>query len=112
MHRVRKDLVKYVQIAETPRGQRYTIVAAPPGSALDTGRGLPAGGAIGALISLVIVAVRSGRRGWRVAVTPCDERGRLTGATHRERVSDEASAEARTEAIAVAIGRGDWTQGG
>ena len=42
--------MEYVQIADTPGGQRYTVVTAPPGSALDAGGRFGTGGVIGALV--------------------------------------------------------------
>ncbi|HEV2068924.1 MAG TPA: hypothetical protein VGR26_03930 [Acidimicrobiales bacterium] len=60
----RTVLVEYVQIAETPAGQRYTVVTAPPGSALDAGGRFGTGGVIGALVAVGMVVARSARRGW------------------------------------------------
>lgn len=100
--------MEYVQLAETPTGERFTVVVAPPGSALDAGDRIPAGGALGGLIAIVLVIFRSSRRGWRVAVTPCDIHGRATGAAHRERVADREAATARSQDIVGAIRTGDW----
>ena len=100
--------MRHIRTAETPAGQRYTVVAAPPGSALDAGSGDTRGGPLGALLAVAVVVSRSLRRGWRLAVTPCDERGRPTGAVHRERVADERDAEARAEEIVGKIGAGKW----
>ena len=44
--------------------------------------------------------------GWRVAVTPCDIHGRATGAALRERVADQESATAQSQAIVGAIRTG------
>lgn len=101
-------MVDYVQIAETPAGERLSIVVAPPGSALGAGGRRTPGGAFGGLIAVVDVLLRSGRRGWRVAVTPCDIHGRATGGAHRGRVADQESAIARSQAIVGAIRRGHW----
>lgn len=79
-------------MAETPAGERFSVIVAPPGSALDAGSRTLLGGAVGGLIGSVGVIFRSSRRDWRVAVTRCDVHGRATGATHRERVADQESA--------------------
>ena len=63
----RTVLVEHVQVAETPAGQRYTVVTAPPGSALDAGGRFGTGGVIGALVAVGMVVARSARRGWRNA---------------------------------------------
>jgi len=102
--------VKHVQACVSPTGEQYRVVAAPPGSALDAGNGRSGGGALGVVVALITVAVRSGRRGWRIAVTPCDEKGRPVGATYRERVADQGAAEARAEAISAAIRDGRWPE--
>jgi hypothetical protein len=108
--RAKTGVVDFVQTAETPDGQRYMVVTAPPGSALDASGGPPAGGIVGAVAALVMVFIRSGRRGWRIAVNPCDSRGRPTGTTHRERVADRAAAEARATAVTLAIRDGRWPE--
>ena len=100
--------MEYVQLAENPAGERFTVVVAPPGSALDAGGQFPAGGALGGVIAIIRMLVRSSRRGWRVAVTPCDIQGRATGASHRERVPDEEAATTRSRAIVGAIRTGHW----
>jgi hypothetical protein len=46
-------LMEYVQLAETPNGERFSVVIAPPGSVLDAGGVSPAGGALGGLIAVV-----------------------------------------------------------
>jgi hypothetical protein len=84
------------------------VVAAPPGSVLDGGRGATRGGLVGAVLAVGILMTRSMRRGWRIAVTRCDDRGRTKGATHRERVADEMAAEARMQAILDAVRGGAW----
>lgn len=99
-----------VRWAETPTGDHYTVIAAPPGSALDAGNGRALGGLLGALTAVVVVATRSLRRGWRIAVTPCDQRGRPTGTTYRERVPDEHAADTRTQHIVDMIRRGQWPE--
>ncbi len=104
--------MKYVQVPETPEGQRYVVVAAPPRSLLDAGAGSPRGGLVGGVMAMTTALLRAGRRQWRIAVTPCDARGRPTGPTHRERVADQAAAEARAEALVTAIVTGDWPQAG
>jgi hypothetical protein len=83
------------------------VVAAPPGSALDAGGELR-GGVIGGLLGILPVIFRSGRRGWRIAVTPCDGQGRPKGRAHRERVSDQGAAESRAEVILADIRHGRW----
>lgn len=95
-------------MVENPAGERFSVVVAPPGSALDAGGRFPIGGAVGGLTAIVCVIFRSGRRGWRVAVTPCDNHGRATGAGVRERVADQESATARSQAIVGAIRTGHW----
>lgn len=100
--------MEYVQVSETPAGERFSVVVAPPGSTLDAGGRVPAGGALGGLIAIVGVILRSTRRGWRVAVTPCDIPGRATGATHHERVADREAATTRSQAIVGAIRTGQW----
>lgn len=100
----------YVQTVDAPGGERYMVVAAPPRSALDAGGKTPAGGLIGALVALLGVVIRSGRKGWRIAVTPCDRQGRSTGATHREQLADRGAAEARVGAILGAIRDGHWPE--
>lgn len=102
--------MKYIQAAHTPAGDRYMVVAAPPGSALDAGVGRTGGGLLGGFVALVIVLVRSGRRDWRIAVTPSDEKGRPKGATYRQRVPDQLVAEARSDAIIRAIRDGRWPE--
>jgi hypothetical protein len=89
-------------------GKRFSVIVAPPGSAVDARSRTLLGGAIRGLIGLVGVIFRSGRRGWRVAVTPCDFHGLATGAVHRERVADQESATARSQAIVAAIRGGHW----
>jgi hypothetical protein len=101
--------MEYVQLAETPGGERFSVVVAPPGSALDAGGQFPAGGALGSMIAVVRMIFRSSRRGWRVAVTPCDIHGRATGAAHRERVADEEAATTRAQAIVGAIRTGQFS---
>jgi len=86
------------------------VVAAPPGSALDAGDNAR-GGVLGLLVGVIAVAVRSGRRGWRIAATPCDAKGRSLGRAHRERVPDEVVAEARVATIVEAICTGTWPSG-
>ena len=98
--------MEYVQIAETPAGQRYTVVTAPPGSALDAGGRFGTGGVIGALVAIGMVVARSARRGWRIAVTPCDGQGHPTGSTHSERVAEQQAAEVRSAAVVLAIRSG------
>jgi hypothetical protein len=100
--------MEYVQLVETPSGERFSVVVAPPGSILDAGGQFPAGGALGGLIAVVRVIFRSSCRGWRVAVTPCDIHGRATGPGHREHVADQEAAAARSQAIADGIRTGDW----
>lgn len=100
--------MKHVQTAVSPAGQQYMVVAAPPGSALDSGGPFPAGAVLGGLVALVSVGFRAGRRGWRISVTPCDRQGRPTSAIYRERVTDQGAAEARTEVIILAISDGRW----
>lgn len=97
-----------VQVAETPAGERYTVVTAPPGSALDAGERFGTGGVVGGLVAIGMVIARSARSGWRIAVTPSDGQGRPTGATHRERVADQDAAEARSAAIVLAVRSGRW----
>ena len=70
------------EVAETPAGQRYTVVTAPPGSALDAGGRFGTGGVVAGLVAVGMVVARSARRGGRIAVTPCDGQGRPTGSTH------------------------------
>jgi hypothetical protein len=100
--------MEYVQLAETPAGERFTVVVAPPDSALDAGGHFPAGGAPGGLIATVRMLVRSSRKGWRVAVNPWGIEGRATGASHRERVPDEEAATTSSQAIVGAISTGHW----
>lgn len=102
--------MEYVQVAETPAGQRYTVVTAPPGSALDAGGRFGTGGVIGAIVAVGMVVARSARRGWRIAVTPCDGQGHPTGSTHRERVADQQAAEVRSAAVVLAIRSGHWPE--
>ena len=106
----RTDLMEYVQVAETPAGQRYTVVTAPPGSALDAGGRFGTGGVVGALVAVGMVVARGARRGWRIAVTPCDRQDRPTGRAHRERVADQEAAEARSTAVVLAIRSGQWPE--
>ena len=80
--------MEYVRTAETPAGDRYMVVTAPPGFALDAGTGQTRGGLLGALLTVLTVVTRSMRRGWRVAATPQDQQGRPTGGTHRERLAN------------------------
>lgn len=105
---VRTWAMEYVQLAETPGGERFSVVVAPPGSALDAGGQFPAGGALGSMIAVIRMIFRSSRRGWRVGVTRCDIHGRATGAAHRERVADEEAAMTRWQAILGAIRTGQW----
>ena len=102
--------MKYVQVPETPDGQRYVVVAAPPGSLLDAGAGTPRGGVVGGLLAVTTALLRAGRRQWRITVQPCDARGRPVGRPHCERVSDQAAAEARAEALVTAIVAGLWPE--
>lgn len=102
--------MEYVQVAENPDGQRYTVVTAPPGSVLDAGGRFGAGGVVGALVALGMVVARAARRGWRIAVTPCDRQDRPTGPAHRERVADQEAAEARSAAVVLAIRSGQWPE--
>ncbi len=102
--------VTHVQAAETPTGQRYMVVAAPPGSLLDAGAGSTRGGPTGGVVGVVIALFRAARPGWRIAVNACDQHGRSTGPAHRERVPDEAAAERRTTALIAAIREGRWPE--
>lgn len=102
--------MEYVELAETPTGERFTVVVAPPGSALDAGGQFPAGGALGGLLAILRMLFRSSREDWRVAVTPCDVHGRVTGAAHRERVADQEAATTRSQAIVAAIRSGHWPE--
>lgn len=103
-------LLKHIRTAEAPTGQRYTVVAVPPGSALDAGTGRTRGGVLGVVLAVVAVLARSMRQGWRIAVTPRDERGRPSGATYRERVADEQGAEAQAQNIVGRIRSGQWPE--
>lgn len=55
-------VVEYVQMAEAPAGERFRVIVAPPGSALDAGGPTLSGGAIGSLMSIVciVAAIRGG----------------------------------------------------
>jgi hypothetical protein len=102
--------MEYVQVAETPAGERYTVVTAPPGSALEAGGRFGTGGVVGGLVAIGMVIGRFARRGWRIAMTPSDGQGRPTGATHRERVVDQDAAQARSAAIVLAVRSGHWPE--
>ena len=52
---VRTVLVEYVQVVKTPDGRRYTVVTAPPGSALDAGGRFGTGGVVGGLVAVGMV---------------------------------------------------------
>lgn len=99
-HGTRRSEREARQTVEDPAGRAYLLVAAPPGSALDAGTGEARGGPLWALIGGIAVLARALRSGWRIAITPCDPRGRPIGATRRERVVDEQAAELRVSAIA------------
>src|SRR5438270_4801686 len=100
--------VKYVQVVVAPSGQRYFVVAAPPGSAI-AGDLFPlqlrdAGLVIGAFRFFANLI----RGRWNLAVEEIDERGRAHGGVHKETADDEAAAERRIDAIVAAIQAGSW----
>ncbi|HVM35592.1 MAG TPA: hypothetical protein VM784_09625 [Actinomycetota bacterium] len=102
--------MEHIEVAEAPAGQQYTVVTAPRGSALDAGGRFGTGGIAGGLVAVGMVVARSARKGWRIAVTPCDGQGRPTGRSYMERLADQKAAEARSAAVALAIRSGRWPE--
>ena len=92
----------YIQHVDTPTGERYELVMAPPFSLLDSDPGRPVPAPV-ALVIGIRALVRASRRGWRIAV-----RSMTGGPVHRERVADQVAAERRIAEIASLMRAGAW----
>ena len=88
----------YIQTVKGVNDQTFTIVIAPPGSALDSELARDR-----LFVHSLLALIRSGRRGWRIAVS-VDDRDPF----YRERVTDQLAAERRAAQIAAGIRSETW----
>jgi hypothetical protein len=102
--------VEYVQVAETPTGQRYTVVTAPPGSGLDAGgRSAPAESSERLLRSGWASPEPHGEVGGSPSRLAMGRTGRPGRPIENESANQEA-AEARSAAVVLAIRSGRWPE--
>jgi hypothetical protein len=105
----------YVREAANPKGDRFLVTIAPPGSMLDSHLASSAPGWVGALLTfggLFGSVHRLSKPGWRLSV----ERFRdgpfgYSLTVYRERVGDEQTAGERAAVIASGITAGTWYPG-
>ena len=109
-------LTTYVRAAVDPKGVRYLVTIAPPGSLIDTNLVSGAPGWVGEIFTLGGL-LRSGRRaakrGWRLAVERSwgGQWRESYGVVYRERVPDRSTAEKRATEVAAGIVAGTWYPG-